>query len=340
MDTVLHTRSTVRFRLIAVLAIAAITTALSPVAAVAAEDWPARPVTIVIPLAAGGGSDGLVRVFAPRLGELLGQQVIVENIGGAGGMIGASRVAKAAPDGYQILLGTSGTQSLNQSLYARPLYDAATDFTPVSLIFEVPQVLMTRKDLPPGNLPEFIVYARQHQSAMQFGSSGLGGTGHIGCAMLNAAVGTNITHVPYRGGGPAMNDLIAGRIDYQCALVNIAKPQIDAGMAKGIALIALSRSPIMPELPTAHEQGLANFDASAWNGIFLPKGAPSAIVEKLHGALNETMKTPAVRDRLMQLGATMMPPERQSPAYLQRFVESEIAKGAEIMKSANLKPME
>jgi len=149
-----------------------------------------------------------------------------------------------------------------------------------------------------------------------------------------------ITAVPYKGGAQTVNDLIAGRIDYQCALVNIAKPQIDAGMAKGIALIALSRSPIMPELPTAHEQGLANFDASAWNGIFLPKGAPAAIVDKLHGALTETMKTPAVRDRLMQLGATMMPPERQSPAYLQRFVESEIAKGAEIMKAANLKPME
>ena len=315
-----------------------IATFLALAAPAAAEEWPARPVIIVIPLAAGGGSDGLVRVFAPRLGELLGQQVIVENVGGAGGMIGAARVAKAAPDGYQILLGTSGTQSLNQSLYAKPLYDAATDFTPVSLIFEVPQVLMAKKDFPANGLKEFVAYTKDHQTAMQYGSSGAGGTGHIGCALLNSEAGVSVTHIPYRGGGPAMTDLLGGRIDYQCALVNIAKPQIDSGLAKGIALLALTRSPITPGLATAQEQGLANFDASAWNGIFLPKGAPAAIVDKLHAALIATMETPAVRDRLKELGATMMPPERQSPDYLQKFVVSEIAKGASIMKAANLQP--
>ncbi|MEA2981537.1 MAG: hypothetical protein QOF09_3360 [Alphaproteobacteria bacterium] len=302
------------------------------------EDWPTRPVTIVVPLAAGGGSDGLVRVLAPRLGELLGHQVIVEIVGGAGGMIGASRVAKAAPDGYQVLLGTSGTQTHSQSLYAKPLYDAVNDFTPVSLIFEVPQVLMARNSLPADNLREFIAYARDHQSAMQFGSSGAGGTGHIGCALLNAAAELNITHIPYRGGGPAMTDLIAGRIDYQCALVNIAKPQIDAKSAKGLAMLALTRSPIMPDLLTAQEQGFGEFDASAWNGIFLPRGAPAAVVEKLRAALVATMETPEVRARLIELGATMMPPERQSPRYLQDFVEREIAKGGEIMKAAKLTP--
>src|SRR6266850_3048953 len=171
---------------------------------VMAQDWPTRPVTMVIPLAAGGASDGLARVFAPRLSELLGQQVIVENVGGAGGMIGASRVAKAAPDGYQFLLGTSGTQALNQSIYDNPLYNAATDFAPVALIFEVPLVLMARKDFPANSLQEFIAYARIHQASLQYGSSGAGGTGHLACALLNSAIGIGVTHIPYRGGGPAM----------------------------------------------------------------------------------------------------------------------------------------
>ena len=318
--------------------IAAFAALLAPLAQGFAEDWPSRPITMVIPLAAGGGSDGLIRVFTPRLGELLGQQVIVENAGGAGGMIGAARVAKAPPDGYQLLLGTSGTQALNQSIYERPLYNAATDFAPVALIFEVPQVLLTRKDFPAGNLQEFIAYARANQATLQYGSSGAGGTGHLACALLNAAIGVKVTHVPYRGGGPAMQDLIAGRIDYQCALANIAKPQIEGLQAKAIALLSVDRSPTLPGLASAHEQGLTDFEAAAWNGIFLPKGTPAAIVEKLHGAVTATLETPAVAERLKQLGATVVAPERRSSAYLQKFVLSEIDKWAATIKAANIKP--
>ena len=304
----------------------------------AAQDWPNRPITMVIPLAAGGGSDGLIRVFTPHLGELLGQQVIVENAGGAGGMIGAARVAKAPPDGYQVLLGTSGTQALNQSIYEKPLYTAATDFTPVALIFEVPQVLITRKDFPAANLQEFIAFVRANQATLQYGSSGAGGTGHLACALLNSAIGANVTHIPYRGGGPAMQDLIAGRIDYQCALANIAKPQIEALQAKPIALLSVDRSPTLPDVATAHEQGLIDFEAAAWNGIFLPKETPPAIVEKLHGAIIATLETPAVAERLKQLGATVVAPERRSSAYLQKFVAGEIDKWAAIIKAANIKP--
>ena len=303
----------------------------------AAQNWPNRPVTMVIPLAAGGASDGLGRVFAPRLSELLGQSLIVENIGGAGGMIGAARVAKAAPDGYQFALGTSGTHALNQSIYEKPLYNAATDFTPVALIFEVPMVVMTRKDFPADNLQQFIAYARANHATMQYGSSGAGGTGHLACALLNAAIGVDITHVPYRGGGPAMTDLLAGRIDYQCALANIAMPQVDAKQAKAITVMSPERSPIMPNLATAHEQGLTNFEATAWNGIFLPKDTPAAIVEKLHAAVIATMETPAVKERLKELGATVVSRERQSPAYLQKFVEAEIAKWAATIKAAGIK---
>jgi len=304
----------------------------------AADSWPSRPVTLVVPLAAGGGSDGLIRVVTPRLAEILGQSVIVENVGGAGGMIGAARVAKAVPDGYQMLLGTSGTQATNQSIYAKPLYDAAIDFTPVGLIFEVPQVLLVKKDLPVNNLKEFAAYAKANQGTMQFGSSGAGGTGHLGCLLLNTKLGIDVTHVPYRGGGPAMQDLVAGRIDYQCALANLAMPQIEGKNVKAIAVLTPERSPLMPNIPSLGEQGLPDFDASAWNVIVLPKDTPRDIADKLHKATFDALDTPAVRDRLAQMGATVVSKERRSPAYLQKWTETEIAKWAATVKAAGITP--
>lgn len=303
-----------------------------------AEDWPNRPLTVLIPTAAGGASDALVRVITPRVGELLSQTVVVENAGGAGGMIGAARVAKAPPDGYLMLLGTSGTHATNQSIYAKPLYDAVTDFTPVALIFEVPQVLLVKKDLPVNNLQEFIAYAKANQRSLQFGSSGPGGSGHVGCALLNARIGVDITHVPYRGGAPAMQDLIAGRLDYQCALANLAIPQMEAKTVKGLAVLSPERASIMPALPAMDEQGLPGFDASAWNGIFLPKNTPTEIVDKLHQAMFGALDTPAVRDRIQELGATIVPTVRRSPAYLQKFVASEVARYAAIIKAAGIVP--
>ena len=303
-----------------------------------AQDWPTRPITLVVPLAAGGGSDGLIRVFAPRLSELLGQSVIVENIGGAGGMIGSARVAKAAPDGYQILLGTQGTHALNQSIYAKPLYDALRDFEPVALVFDVPLVPMGRKDLPASNLREFVAYARAHAARMQYGSSGAGGSGHLACGLVNSAIGVNVTHIPYRGGGPAMADLLAGRLDYICALANIAKPQIDAGAARGLAVLSPERSPILPNVPTGKEQGLVNVEAIAWNAMFLPKDTPAAIVDKLNNAVFAALDTPAVRERLIELGASMIATGRRSPTYLKQYVEAEIAKWAATIRAAGIVP--
>ena len=317
---------------------AALTILLAGCSLAAADTWPSRPVTLVVPLAAGGGSDGLIRVVTPRLSEILGQSVIVENVGGAGGMIGAARVAKAPPDGYQMLLGTSGTQATNQSIYAKPLYDAATDFTPVGLIFEVPQVLLLKKDLPVNNLKEFTAYAKANQGTMQFGSSGAGGTGHLGCLLLNTRLGIDVTHVPYRGGGPAMQDLVAGRTDYQCALANLAMPQIEGKNVKAIAVLTPERSPLMPNIPALGEQGLPDFDASAWNVIVLPKDTPRDIADRLHTALFEALDTPTVRDRLNQMGASVVPKERRSAAYLQKWVETEIAKWAGIVKAAGITP--
>ena len=301
-----------------------------------AQNWPTRPVTMVVPFAAGGGADALGRVLAPRLSEVLGQQVIIENVGGAGGMSGAYRVAKAPPDGYQFVLGTSGTHAQNQSLYKTPLYNAATDFAPVALVAEQPIVLIARKDLPADNLQQFIAYAKANQANMQYGSAGAGSSVQLACVLLNAANGLKVTHVPYRGSAPAMQDLIGGRIDYQCANVGPAVPQIEGNLVKAIAILTKNRTPILPALPSAHEQGLANFEAFIWYALFLPKGTPAAIVQKLNAATIATMNTPSVQERLKEVGADLVAPERRSPDYLAGFVESEIEKWAAPIKAAGV----
>jgi tripartite-type tricarboxylate transporter receptor subunit TctC len=307
------------------VAAAALLTAAAPAAA---QDWPTRPVTMVVPFAPGGGGDLIGRILAPRLSELLGRTVIVENIGGAGGMNGAARVANAAPDGYQFVLGNIGTHAQNQTLYKNPLYNAAIDFAPVALIAEVPTLLVARKDLPADNLPEFIAYAKAHLETMQYGSAGAGSNTHLACTLLNAAIGIKITHIPYRGVGPAIQDLIAGRIDYQCAGAGTVLPQIDGGTMKAIAILGRNGSPIVPNLKSAHQQGLTDFDVGIWNALFLPKGTPKPIIQKLHDAAVRTMNTPEVAARMREFGADFVAPERRSPEYLQKFIESEIAKWA------------
>src|SRR5438128_3490515 len=234
-----------------------------------AQSWPARPLTMVVPFAAGGGTDVLGRIIGRRLSEILAQQVIIENVGGAGGMVGSARVAKAAPDGYQFVLG-SRADAINQTLYKNPLYNFATDLAPVVLIADQPTLLVARKDFPADNLREFIAYAKANQASMQMASAGAGSTGHLDCMLLNAAIGVNVTHIPYRGGGPAMQDLIAGRIDYQCLDTAIANPQIESGTIKALAILTRERSSTLPALASAHEQGLTDFAASNWSAFFLP----------------------------------------------------------------------
>jgi tripartite-type tricarboxylate transporter receptor subunit TctC len=300
----------------------------APISAGHTQDYPTRPITMVVPFAAGGPTDVLARVVADRMGQLLDQQIVVENVGGAGGMTGVQRVAQAPPDGYTVALGTVGTHAQNQTLYKRPLYNAATDFTPVALLAQVPLVLIARKDLPANNLQEFIAYLKANQDKISFGSAGAGSATHLGCALLNAAIGVTIQHVPYRGTGPAMQDLAAGRIDYLCEIVTTALPQIQGATVKPITMLSLQRSPVLPNLPTANESGLPNFEAYTWNALFLPKDAPDAIVKKLHDVAVETMKTPAVKDRLEALGAIIVPEEKMTPEYLDKFVKSEIEKWA------------
>ena len=315
------------------LLLGAVLALMSLAGAAAAQDFPSRALTMIIPFAAGGPTDVLGRIIAARMGEILGQNVIVENIGGAGGMSGSARVAQASPDGYTMVLGTVGTHAQGQTLYKKPLYNAATDFAPVALIAEVPIVLIARKDLPVSNLAEFVAYAKKNQDKMSFGSAGAGSATHLGCVVLNTAMGTKITHVPYRGTGPAMQDLQGGRIDFLCEVASTAKPQIDGGTVKAIAMLTKQRSPALPNVPTATEQGL-EVQAYTWNAIFLPKGAPDAIVARLHDAVLGAMHTPAVKDRLQGLGAMIGSDDRATPQYLGGFVKSEIEKWAGPIKAS------
>jgi tripartite-type tricarboxylate transporter receptor subunit TctC len=291
---------------------------------------------MVVPFAAGGPMDTVGRILQSGMNGPLGEQVVIENVGGGGGLIASSRVAKAAPDGYQFVLGNVGTHAVSQSLFKHPPFDVVADFTPVALVADLSMVMIARNDLPANSLQEFIAYAKANQDKMQFGSAGAGSATHLACMLLNAALGINVTHVPYRGGAPAMQDLVAGRIDYFCTDVPLAKPQIESGAIKAIALLGNSRSSSLPNVPTAQEQGLAGFEASNWAALFLPKNTPPPIVTRLHDAAVAALNNPDVQKRFKDNGVDIAAPDRRSPEYLQKFVAAEVAKWAGPVKAAGI----
>jgi tripartite-type tricarboxylate transporter receptor subunit TctC len=315
------------------IAIAAATLAAS---SAVAQSWPTRPVTMVVPFAAGSASDTVGRILAARLSEVLGQQVLVENIGGAGGMTGTARVANAPPDGYQFVLGSVDTFAMNQSLYKKLPYQAVADFVPVGLVIEQPILLIARNDLPANTVPQFISYAKVNQARMQYGSAGVGSGSHLTCARMNAAMGIDATHIPYRGSAQAMQDLLAGRIDYFCALGAAAMAPLEGRTAKAIAILSHERSPLFPNVPTAHEQGLTDFDSYFWSGFFLPKGTSSDITQRLLRATAETLDTPSTQERLRNAGVTVVAADRRSPDYLRTFLGGEIAQWAAIIKASGV----
>jgi tripartite-type tricarboxylate transporter receptor subunit TctC len=321
-----------RRELIKALAAAAV---VWPLAA-QAQPYPSRPVVMVVPYAAGGTFDVMGRILATRMSELLGQPVIVENTTGAGGIIGVNRVVNAAPDGYTLLLGSTGTHAYNQTIYKKRRYDAINDFTPVALFSEQPMVLEVRNDLPANTFPEFVALLKANAGKMQYGSAGAGTTTHLACSLLNAKVGVNVTHVPYRGSAPAAQDLIGGQIDYLCGNLGAAAPLIAGRQVKAIAVLSRARSPLMPDLASAHEQGLTDFDVTTWTAFFLPKGAPRAIVEKLNVVTHATMDTPAITSRMLEIGVTGVAPERRSPQYLASFVADEVVRWEGPIKSSGL----
>jgi tripartite-type tricarboxylate transporter receptor subunit TctC len=301
-----------------------------------AQTWPTRAVSMVVPFGAGSASDTVGRIVAVRMSELLGQQVIVENTPGAGGMTGSARVVNAAPDGYAFSFGSTDTIAINQTLYKKPLYNAATDFAPVTLVVDQPMVLIVRANLPVGTLQEFIAYVKANQGSMQFGSSGVGSSSHLGCTRLNAALRVTPTHVPYRGSGQAMQDLAGGRIDYFCALGAAAMVPLENKTAKAIAVLARERSPLFPTVASSQEQGLSGVETYFWSGFFYPKGTPASIVQKLRDTTSQALDTPATAERLTKAGVTIVPKERRSTEHLKKFVDEEIASWAATIKASGI----
>jgi len=305
-------------------------------AAAPAQDYPNRPITLIVPFAAGGGLDVSVRIQAQRMSELLGQTIVTENIGAAAGTVGSLRVAKAAPDGYTFLIGNSGTHAYSQWLYKKQPYNAATDFDPVGMMTESPRALIARKNLPANNLKEFITYLKTNEKTAQFGSAGVGAGTHIPCVLLNMAIGVEITHIPYRGEAPVVQDIIGGRIDYMCATIQTGAGLINQGQVKGIAVLSETRVPISPDIPTSGEQGLPGVESSVWNAFFVPKGTPEPIVRKLNKAMSDTLDDPNIRKRLEELGLVIVAPERRTPEYLAKFLPQDIARWGKVIQAAGI----
>ena len=304
---------------------------------ISAQDWPSsRVITLIIPFAPGGGVDASGRIQAQRMGELLGQTIIVENVGAGAGTVGSQRVAKATPDGYTMLMGNTGTHAYSQGLRKNPPYNSVTDFAPVGLVTESPRILLARKDLPVNNLQEFVAYIKKNQDKMQFGSAGVGSGTHLPCELFNSVIGVKITHIPYKGAGPVMQDLIGGRIDYMCDTIQTGAAQASAGTVKGIAVMSPRRVPIIPTLATTGEQGLAGVEATVWNGFFFPKGTPEAIVRRMNKVMNTMIEEPAMRKRLEELGLEILPPEQRTPEYLAKYLTEEVERWKKVVISAGI----
>jgi tripartite-type tricarboxylate transporter receptor subunit TctC len=301
-----------------------------------AQEWPTRTITLIVPFAPGGGIDASARLQALVLGEILGQTIVVENVGAAAGTIGSGRVAKAVPDGYTFLIGNSGTHAYSQALYKKRPYDSLADFETVGMVTESPRLLIARKGLPVNNLQELIAYMKANQSKMQYSSAGVGSGTHLPCALLNFTLGVNITNVPYRGEGPALQDVVADRMDYMCSTIQSGAVQAKQGTVKGIAVMAPRRAAIVPDIATTGEQGLKGVEATVWNGFFFPKGTPKPIVDKMHRALETMIARPDVRKKLEDLGLEILPPEQRTPAYHAKFMAEDIARWGKVIQAAGI----
>jgi len=313
------------------LAAAAVTFGIS--AQVQAQDYPSKVITMVVPFAAGGPTDTVARLLAQSMGTTLKQQIIVENVGGAGGTLGANRVAKAAPDGYTVLLHHIG-QATSATLYRKLPYDTVGDFAPVGLVTDVPMTLVAKKDLPPKDIKELIAYVKQNKDKVSYGNAGVGAASHLCGLMFMSALQTQMTTVPYKGTGPAMNDLLGGQIDLMCDQTTNTTGQIKGGKIKAYAVTTSTRVPSLPELPTMQESGMAGFEVAIWHGIYAPKGTPPAVIDKLAAALQAALKDPNVVTRFAELGTAPVSMDRATPKALGAHLVAEIAKWAPVIKAA------
>jgi len=299
-----------------------------------AQAWPSRPIRFIVPFPPGGGTDVNARMIAPRLAAALGQQVVVENRTGAGGMVGTEFVAKSAPDGYTMVIATIGPIAINQSLYSRMTYDPAKDLAPVTITGEVPNGLVVHPALPAKSLKELITLAKQRPRELNYGSSGAGAGDHLAAEMLNVIAGIRMTHVPYKGGPPAMVDLMAGNIQLIFATLATGMPYIRAGRVRTLAVASAQRYAILPDVPTVAEAGVPGYAINNWAGVFVAAGTPRAIIERLNSEIVKALGAPEVRQKLLEMGLVA---GTNTPEQFASYIQSETVKWAKVVKDANIK---
>jgi tripartite-type tricarboxylate transporter receptor subunit TctC len=306
--------------------------ALAAPAIAFAEDYPTRPITVVVPFAAGGASDVVARIVTEHMGKTLGQSMVIENVGGAGGTIGGGRVAAAAPDGYTLLAGSMGSHVAAPVLTPNIKYDSARDFVAIGPTAHSPAVIVARKDFPAKDLKAFIAYLKQHGSQVRQAHGGVGASSHMACLLFNKAAGVEPTSVAYRGSNLGMNDMIGGHVDYLCEQSVSVSKLVTGGTIKAYAVAAAERLPALPDVPTAKEGGL-DYQMSIWAGIFAPAGTPAAIVAKLSGALDKALDDAHVRELINKLGGSVPPKAERAPQAFDAYVKAEIARWAPILKA-------
>lgn len=316
------------FRFVAGLALVASTFAH-------AQSYPTKTITMVVPFAAGGPTDTVARLVSQSMSKTLGQQILVENVGGAGGTIGAARVAKADPDGYTLLLHHIG-HSTAPSLYRKLPYNAIDSFEPIGLVTDVPMTFVARKDFPAKDFKELLAYVKANKEKVTYANAGVGSASHL-CGMLfMSAISTELTTVPYKGTGPAMNDLLGSQVDFMCDQTTNTTSQIKGGKIKAYGVTTKTRVASLPDLPTLHEAGLPNFEVAVWHGIYAPKGTPKPVIDALSNALQVALKDATVKQRFAELGTEPVAAERAKPEALRTFLKSEIDKWAPVIKKAGV----
>jgi tripartite-type tricarboxylate transporter receptor subunit TctC len=300
-----------------------------------AQGYPSRPITVVVPFPAGGPSDVVARIVTEQMGKSLGQSMLVENVGGAGGTIGSARVAAANPDGYTLLAGSMGSHVAAPVLTPSAKYDSKRDFEPVGFTAHAPAVIVANKDFPARDLREFVDYLKKHGDGVKQAHGGIGSSSHMACLLFASAAGVRPSLVAYRGTGPALNDLIGGHVDFFCEQAVSVAPQIAAGTIKAYGISSRERLAVLPKVPTAKEAGV-NYQMSIWAGIFAPKGTPKATIHKLAVALDQALDDPAVQTRLADLGGSLPSKGERTPAKFSSFVKAEIARWSPVLKAANI----
>jgi tripartite-type tricarboxylate transporter receptor subunit TctC len=300
--------------------------------------WPERPITLIVPFAAGGPTDVVARVVAEPMSRTLGQQIVVENVAGAGGTTGTIRAAQATPDGYTLEMGHMGTHGAAPAVYPNLKYDPLKDFAPVGLAAGTPILIVAKKGFPAKDFKEFVAYLKANGDKLNEAHAGVGSVSFTTCTFFNSLVGAKPTRVVYRGTGPALNDLVSGQVDYMCDQIVNLVPQIQAGTIRAYAVALPERSPAIPDVPTTKEGGLPEFQVSAWNAIFAPKGTPPEVVAKISGALQKALEDAGTKKRLLDLGADLSDREARTPEGLRKLVEREVARWNKVLKSAGASP--